>query len=82
MLESCFAEQRKTRGGILTIAVEIDFCKENISDFSDLAKAAFEYSLSFGRELVRRIIEERDAELREERDKARYVKTRASGKRA
>ena len=57
----------------MTIAVEVDFCKENISNFSDLAKAAFEYSLSFGRELVRRIVEERDAELREERDKARYV---------
>jgi len=57
----------------LTITVEIDFCKENISDFSDLAKAAFEYSLAFGRELVRRIVEERDAELRAERDTARYV---------
>ncbi|MBO6266630.1 MAG: hypothetical protein J6M06_00190 [Synergistaceae bacterium] len=52
----------------MTIAVEIDFCKENISDFSDLAKTAFEYSLAFGRELVRQIVEERDAELREERD--------------
>ena len=57
----------------MTITVEIDFCKENISDFSDLAKAAFEYSLAFGRELVRRIVEERDAELRAERDKSRYV---------
>lgn len=57
----------------MTIAVEIDFCKENISDFSDLAKAVFQYSLAFGRELVRRIVEERDAELREERDKSRYV---------
>ena len=57
----------------MTITVEIDFCKENISDFSDLAKAAFEYSLAFGRELVRRIVEERDAELRAERDTARYV---------
>ena len=57
----------------MTIAVEIDFCKQNIWDFSDLAKAAFEYSLAFGRELVRRIVEERDAELREERDKSRYV---------
>ena len=57
----------------MTIAVEVDFGKENISDFSELAKAAFQYSLSFGRELVRRIVEERDTELREERDKARYV---------
>ncbi len=57
----------------MTIAVEIDFCKQNISDFSGLAKTAFEYSLAFGRELVRRIVEERDAELREERDKSRYV---------
>lgn len=57
----------------MTIAVEIDFCKENISGFSDLAKAAFEYSLAFGRELVRRIVEERDAELRAERDTTRYV---------
>ena len=57
----------------MTIAVEIDFCKENITNFSDLAKAAFEYSLAFGRELVRRIVEERDAELREERDTAIYV---------
>ena len=57
----------------MTIAVEIDFCKENITNFSDLAKAAFEYSLAFGKELVRRIVEERDAELREERDKRRYV---------
>ena len=57
----------------MTITVEIDFCKENISGFSDLAKAAFEYSLAFGRELVRRIVEERDAELRAERDTARYV---------
>ena len=57
----------------MTIAVEIEFCKENITNFSDLAKAAFEYSLAFGKELVRRIVEERDAELREERDKRRYV---------
>lgn len=57
----------------MTITVEVDFGKENISDFSDLAKAAFEYSLAFGRELVRRIVEERDTELREERDTARYV---------
>ena len=57
----------------MTITVEVDFGKENISDFRDLAKAAFQYSLSFGRELVRRIVEERDDALREERDKARYI---------
>ena len=57
----------------MTIAVEIDFCKGNITNFSNLAKVAFQYSLAFGRELVRRIVEERDAELREERDKSRYV---------
>ena len=57
----------------MTITVEVDFGKENISDFSDLAKVAFRYSLALGRELVRRIVEERDTELREERDKSRYV---------
>lgn len=57
----------------MTITVEIDFCKENISDFSDLAKMAYQYALAFGRELVQRIVEERDAELREARDRSRYV---------
>ena len=57
----------------MTITVEIDFCKENISDFSDLAKTAYQYALAFGRELVQRIVEERDAELRKMRDKSRYV---------
>ena len=57
----------------MTITVEVDFCKENISDFGELAKAAFQYALEFGREMVRRIVEERDAELRKERDTARYV---------
>ena len=57
----------------MTITVEVDFCKENISDFGELAKAAFQYALAFGREMVRRIVEERDAELRENRDTDRYV---------
>ena len=57
----------------MTITVDVDFGKENITNFSDLAKAAFQYSLAFGRELVRRIVEERDAELRERRDTSRYV---------
>ena len=57
----------------MTITVEVDFGKENISNFNELAKVAFQYSLLFGRELVRRIVEERDAELRKGRDTARYV---------
>ncbi len=63
----------------MTIAVEIDFGKENISDFSDLVKTSFEYSLAFGRELVRRIIEERDVELRAERDRVGHTRTYTLG---
>ena len=33
----------------MTITVEVDFCKENISDFGELAKTAFQYALAFGR---------------------------------
>ena len=57
----------------MTIAVEVDFCKENLSNFSDLAKSVLQYSHSFGRELLRRLLEERDAELRKTRDTTRYV---------
>ena len=62
----------------MTITVEVDFCKENISDFGELAKSAFQYAMEFGRELVRRILEERDAELRKNRDTARYSSGRST----
>ncbi|MCR5811077.1 MAG: UPF0236 family protein [Lachnospiraceae bacterium] len=57
----------------MTIAVEIDFCKDNITNFSDLAKSVLQYAHSFGRELLRCLLEERDVDLRETRDTSRYV---------
>ena len=57
----------------MTIAVEVDFCKDNITSFSDLAKEVLQYAHAFGREMLRSLLEERDEELRETRDTSRYV---------
>ena len=55
-----------------TITVEVEIDKREIETFGDLEKAAFRMAMEFGQKLVVTVLETRDEELREERDKKRY----------
>ena len=61
---------------IITVSVEIS--KEQIQNFEELSKAAFQLGMDFGKDVIRRTLEARDEEIRQERDKKRY---RCKGKR-
>ena len=62
----------------MTITVEVDWRKCKHSNFNELANETFAAATQFGRNLLRGILEARDDELREHRDKQRY---RNKGKR-
>ena len=62
----------------MTITVEVEIDKREIETFGDLVQTGFWIAMEFGRKLVVTVLEERDEELREERDKKRY---RCKGKR-
>lgn len=61
-----------------TITVEVEIDKREIATFGELVKTAFRTAMEFGRKLVVAVLEARDEELREGRDKKRY---RCKGKR-
>ena len=61
-----------------TITVEVEIDKREIETFGELVKTAFRTAMEFGRKLVVTVLEARDEELREERDKRRF---RCKGKR-
>ena len=62
----------------MTITVEVEIGKREIETFEELVQSAFRTAMEFGRTLVVTVLEKRDEELREERDKKRY---RCKGKR-
>ena len=61
-----------------TITVEVEIDKREIETFGELVKTAFRTAMEFGRKLVVAVLDARDEELRESRDKKRY---RCKGKR-
>ena len=62
----------------MTITVDVDWRKCKSSNFNELTNETFAAATQFGRNLLRGILEARDDELREHRDKKRY---RNKGKR-
>lgn len=63
---------------ITTITVEVEIDKREIENFRALENKAFSLAMEFGCTIVTSVLEARDEELREERDKKRY---RSKGKR-
>lgn len=62
----------------MTITVEVEIGKREIETFGELEQEAFHLAMEFGRKLVVDVLETRDAELQESRDKKRF---RNKGKR-
>ena len=56
----------------MSIAYEINLSKYNIGSFSELIPAVMEQAMKIGLEILKRILEERDAEILARRDKARF----------
>lgn len=56
----------------MTIPVEIEYDNSKIEDFNGLINEAFRSALEFGRKIVVAILEQRDKELAEKRDKKQY----------
>lgn len=56
----------------MTITVPVEIGKIEIGDFGEAEKKIYEIAMSFGRELMRRVLEVRDLQLLAERDAKRY----------
>ena len=56
----------------MSIAYEINLSKYNIGSFSELIPAVMEQTMKIGLEVLKHILEERDAEILARRDKARF----------
>lgn len=56
----------------MTITVEVDFGKQEISNFQDLLENVCQASYALGREMLRQALERLDDKLLAERDAARY----------
>ena len=56
----------------MSIAYEINLSKYNIGSFSELIPAVMEQAMKIGLEILKHILEERDAEILARRDKARF----------
>ena len=62
----------------ITITAGVEIGKGQFENFEQLTGAVYRMAMSFGQEVMRRALEARDEEIREERDKKRY---RCKGKR-
>ena len=69
---SCDCREHRKQASKMSIAYEINLSKYNIGSFSELIPAVMEQAMKIGLEILKRILQERDAEILARRDKARF----------